>query len=117
MMTAETKATHGLLIDYEYCTGCQSCEVACKEEHGYPVGKSGIQVHVDGPWKIDDENWNFNNWPIVTDLCDLCEDRVAQGKKPACVHHCLAQCMELVPVEGLSAAMAAHGKKVTCYIP
>ena len=34
MMTAETKATHGLLIDYEYCTGCQSCEVACKEEHG-----------------------------------------------------------------------------------
>ena len=29
MMTAETKAAHGLLIDYEYCTGCQSCEVAC----------------------------------------------------------------------------------------
>ena len=42
---------------------------------------------------------------------------MSQGKKPACVHHCLAQCMELVPVEELSSAMAAHGKKVTCYIP
>ncbi len=26
------------LIDYEFCTGCQSCEVACKEEHDFPVG-------------------------------------------------------------------------------
>ena len=42
--------TYGLLIDYEYCTGCQSCEVACKEEHGYPVGTWGIRVFDDGPW-------------------------------------------------------------------
>ena len=39
MMTAETKATHGLLIDYEYCTGCQSCEVACKEACGTEVDR------------------------------------------------------------------------------
>ena len=42
--------TYGLLIDYEYCTGCQSCEVSCKEEHGYPVGKWGIRVVDEGPW-------------------------------------------------------------------
>ncbi|RLF04803.1 MAG: oxidoreductase, partial [Thermoprotei archaeon] len=24
---------YGLLIDYEYCTGCHTCEVACKQEH------------------------------------------------------------------------------------
>ncbi len=34
----------GLLIDYEYCTGCHSCEVACKQEHGYPVGRGGIDL-------------------------------------------------------------------------
>ena len=38
-------ATYGLLIDYEYCTNCGSCQVSCKEEHGYPVGKTGISVH------------------------------------------------------------------------
>jgi serine/threonine protein kinase len=26
-------ARYGLLIDYEYCTGCHSCEVACQMEH------------------------------------------------------------------------------------
>ena len=46
-------ATYGLLIDYEYCTNCGSCQVSCKEEHGYPVGKTGIAVHADGPWAID----------------------------------------------------------------
>ena len=45
---------YGLLIDYEYCTGCQACEVSCKEEHGYPVGKWGIRVLDDGPWEIED---------------------------------------------------------------
>ena len=23
--------TEGILINYEYCTGCHSCEVACKK--------------------------------------------------------------------------------------
>lgn len=26
-------AQYGLLIDNEYCTGCRSCEVACKNEN------------------------------------------------------------------------------------
>ena len=61
-------ATYGLLFDYEYCTNCGSCQVTCQEEHDYPVGKTGIKVFVDGPWKITEDHWNFNNWPIVTDL-------------------------------------------------
>ena len=50
----------GLLIDYEYCSGCQSCEVSCKEEHGYPVGKWGIRVMDDGPWEIEPGRMNWN---------------------------------------------------------
>ena len=99
--------TYGLLIDYEYCTGCQSCEVACKEEHDYPVGKTGIKVVVDAPWKIDDTRWNFNNWPLVTDLCDLCADRVKEGRLPTCVHHCQGLCMYYGPVEDLARQMTS----------
>ena len=104
--------SYGLLFDYEYCTNCGSCQVTCKEEHGYPVGKSGIQVHVDGPWKIDDENWNFNNWPIVTDLCDLCADRTAKGREPMCVHHCLANVMRYGTVAELAPMLAEKPKQV-----
>lgn len=103
--------TYGLLIDYEYCTNCGSCQVTCKEEHNYPVGKTGIHVMVDGPWKIDDTHYNFNNWPLVTDLCDLCADRTATGREPMCVHHCLANIITYGPVEELAKQLAEKPKQ------
>lgn len=35
---------YGLLIDYEYCTGCFTCQVACNQEHHHPAGQSGMHV-------------------------------------------------------------------------
>ena len=93
---------YGLLIDYEFCSGCQSCEVACKQEHGYPVGKWGIRVFDDGPWVIEEpHNWNWHKIPVPTKLCDLCADRVEAGREPTCVHHCLANVMKFGAVEEL----------------
>ena len=31
---------YGLLIDYTWCTGCHSCEMACKVEHGWQAGEA-----------------------------------------------------------------------------
>lgn len=104
-------ATYGLLFDYEFCTNCGSCQVTCKEEHGYSVGKTGIKVMVDGPWKLDDEHYNFNNWPIVTDLCDLCADRTSKGREPMCVHHCLSNIITYGPVEELAKKLAEKPKQ------
>ena len=105
-------ATYGLLIDYEYCTNCGSCQVSCKEEHGYPVGKTGIAVHADGPWYIDDDNINFNYFPLPTDLCDLCKDRTARGREPICVHHCLANILYYGTVEELSKKLEEKPKQM-----
>lgn len=103
---------YGLLIDYEYCSGCHSCEVACKEEHGFPVGKHGIRVFNDGPWQISNRKTNWNKIPIPTDLCDLCADRVAKGKKPTCVHHCLAQVMKFGTIDELCEDLKRKHKQV-----
>lgn len=93
---------YGLLIDYEYCSGCQSCEVACKNEHDLPEGQWGIRVFDDGPWLINaPHDWNWNKIAIPTDLCDLCEERVSKGRVPNCVHHCLANVMKFGTVEEL----------------
>jgi len=108
---------YGLLIDYEYCTGCHSCEVACKNELKLPVGKWGIKLAEDKPWEVEPGKWELKYVPIPTELCDLCGDRVAAGKEPACVHHCLAKAMEFGPVEELAKKMAAKGKKMALFIP
>jgi len=104
--------THGLLIDYEYCTGCQSCEVACKEEHNYPVGKWGIRVLDDGPWEIGDGVFNWNKIPTPTDLCDLCANRVKADRAPTCVHHCLANVMQYGTIEELAKKLTEKPKQV-----
>lgn len=104
--------TYGLLIDYEYCTGCQSCEVACKEEHNYPVGKWGIRVHDDGPWEIEENMINWNKLPFPTDLCDLCAARTAVGREPTCAHHCLANVIVYGTIAELAPKLAEKPKQV-----
>lgn len=92
---------NGLLIDYEFCTGCQSCEVACQKEHGFEAGTWGIRVLDEGPWEVDEKTMNWNKIPTPTTLCDLCADRTAKGKLPTCVHHCLAAVMKYGPIDEL----------------
>lgn len=108
------EATHGLLIDYEYCSGCQSCEVTCKEGHGYPVGKWGIRVLEEGPWEIEDGSgvFNYNYVPVPTDLCDLCAERTGVGREPLCVHHCLANVITYGTIEELARKASSKGKQV-----
>ncbi len=86
-------AKYGLLIDYYYCTGCKSSDVACGIEHGIPVGQFGIKVHHNGPWEYAPDKWQISDIHTPTYLCDLCAERVAQGKQPSCVHNCIADCM------------------------
>ena len=93
---------NGLLIQYEYCTGCHACEVACKQEHNYPVAKGGIRLNeivteLSGRIRID-------YLPFLTEYCDLCASRVKRGEKPACVKHCQADCMMFGSITKLAEA-------------
>jgi anaerobic dimethyl sulfoxide reductase subunit B (iron-sulfur subunit) len=98
---------HGLLIDYNFCTGCHSCEMACKQEHGYKKNTWGIKLAQNGPWQLPDGKWEYNYIPVPTELCDLCADRVGEGRLPTCVHHCQALCMDWGPVEELAKRMTS----------
>lgn len=102
---------YGLLIDYDWCTGCHSCEMACSVEHAIPIGQFGIRVEQYGPWETAPDKWLFTFVPVPTDLCDLCTERTAKGKLPTCVHHCQAKCMSYGPVEELAKKLADHPKQ------
>lgn len=96
---------HGLMIDYLLCTGCHTCEVACKLEHDLPSGVFGIKLADDKPWQIDADTWEYKWVPIPTQLCDLCEERTAEGKEPACVLQCCSHCMHYGTVQELAQKM------------
>ena len=63
-------AKHGILVDYEWCTGCHSCEFACQMEHGFPVGQTGVMVKEVGPYRIEGDHWQYAYMPVPTDQCD-----------------------------------------------
>ena len=110
---AEKKA---LFIDYTWCTGCHSCEMACKVEHNFGEGVYGVKLFEDGPRKLPNGKFEYNYLPVFTSLCDLCAERVEMGKLPTCVHHCQAACMKYGKVEDL-AKMAAETPRSWVYVP
>ena len=109
---------NGLLIDNEYCTGCHSCEVACKNEHNLPLGQWGIKIMEMGPWKLmDDKSWEYRFIPVPLKYCDLCEERVSDGEPPSCVLHCLADAIEYGPVDELAKKMDKKGRMCSIFLP
>ena len=77
---------NGLLIDYEWCTGCHTCEIACQQEHGFAPrnvlekGKVGISPYEIGPHDLGNGRFQYEFLPVPTALCDLCADRVRERK-------------------------------------
>ena len=104
-------AKYGLLIDYDYCTGCHSCEVACQQEHDFPAGKNGIIV-TEYEYETLAGKIRIDNLPFITDLCDLCISRHKDGEAPACVKHCQAMCMEFGLLKDLVKKMEGRPKMV-----
>jgi Fe-S-cluster-containing dehydrogenase component len=95
---------HGLMIDYEFCSGCHTCEVACKQEHDYPVGRGGIHLS-EITTELPNGRLRIDYVPFPTAYCDLCAKRVAGGEAPACVKHCQAEAMYFGPVTDLAEVM------------
>jgi Fe-S-cluster-containing dehydrogenase component len=101
---------YGLLIDYHYCTGCHSCEVACQQEHSHPAGQTGITVSeyvMETP-----KGMSIDYLPFPTALCDLCAARTHRGELPSCVKHCQASCMSYGPIGKLSQEMGKKSRVV-----
>lgn len=107
--------TKGLFIDYAWCTGCHSCEMACKAEKNLPKGQWGIKLQQNGPWQLTEDKWDYTFLPVPTELCDLCAERVEEGRLPSCVHHCQALCMEYGEVEDLAKKLTSA--KTVLFVP
>lgn len=92
---------YAMLINYDYCVGCHTCEVACQKTLGLDANTYGIKIHEIGPDEVEKDRWQFDYLPAPTDRCTRCEDRIEKGKKPLCVQSCFTDCMAVGPLEEL----------------
>lgn len=105
------KERFGLLVDYEYCTGCMSCVVACNEENRWPSGLSGIRV-MEVLEDLPGDKMYLVYLPFPTELCVLCPNRKKKGLEPACVSHCMAGCIKYGPISELAEEMKRKRRMV-----
>lgn len=84
-----------LLVDWDRCVGCFTCEVACKQEHG----EKRIHVNMLGPVHGKDGETRMEAIPLATQSCDLCQSRLARGEDPACVNACPTKALIITSIE------------------
>ena len=108
---SDRKPEYGLLIDYEYCTACHTCEVACAQEHHWSAGMAGIKV-IEVAQKLPNDKVYLTYLPFPTELCILCAGRTKKGLEPACVQHCMAACMKYGRIEELAKEVGQKARMV-----
>lgn len=105
---------NAMLINYGYCVGCHTCEVACQKHLGLDPNTYGIKIHEIGPDEIRADEWQYDYIPVITDRCDRCQDRFDAGKLPLCVQSCFTDVMAVGPLEEL--ARRIDGDKYVLYV-
>ncbi len=109
---SDKKPEYGLLIDYEYCTGCHACEVACAQEFHREAGIiKGIEVlEVEQKLPMNRRTSLIYRFRLSNAFCVRTAPR--RGIDPACVRHCMAACMKYGRIEELAKEMQRKPRMV-----
>ena len=75
--------------------------MACAQEYKRPKEQIGMQV-IETITVKPNGNPYLTYIPFPTENCNLCIGRIANGLKPACVKHCMANVIEYGTIEELS---------------
>jgi molybdopterin-containing oxidoreductase family iron-sulfur binding subunit len=71
-----------VMMDYHRCIGCRYCMAAC------PYGSRSFNWREPRQY-VNDINMNYpTRTRGVVEKCNFCEERLAEGKLPACVEAC-----------------------------
>ena len=104
--------TYGMLIDYEYCTGCKTCEVACRQEYQRQADKlNGVEV-LEFIHRLPSGKLFITNMPHFTKACIFCSSLVKNGEQPACVHHCMAGVLTFGKIDELKEKIPEKRKAI-----
>jgi Fe-S-cluster-containing dehydrogenase component len=89
-----------ILVDLDRCTGCHTCEIACKTEN---EGKQYVDVAQWGPEILGGEMRTFYI-PLMSGPSDDCRERLASGLDTPCMSVCPTEALRVtgIPTENNS---------------
>ena len=90
---------YGFHIDSAKCTGCKTCQLACKDYKDLPIDVNFRRVYeyTGGTWQANGETWTNDVFAYYLSIsCNHCED-------PACTRVCPTGAMHKRDQDGLVA--------------
>jgi len=90
---------YGFYVDSAKCTGCKTCQLACKDYKDLPadVNFRRVYEYAGGSWQATGESWNNDVFAYYLSIsCNHCAD-------PACTKVCPTGAMHKSPETGLVA--------------
>lgn len=81
-----------LLLDLDDCTGCFSCEAACRDKHRYGYEEDWMKVERRDPFLVDGK---LRQYHLVAPVLDKCAACYAEDDNPPCVAGCPALALKI----------------------
>ena len=104
---------HAVLVDLGRCVGCQTCEVACKQENGLKEGEKWIEVITIGPEEVGDKLC-ADYYPVINAGCQFCSQRTSQGLDPFCIAACPTKALKFCNVAEILVALRSKKRYQIC---
>lgn len=98
--------TGAVVIDKDLCFGGAKCRTVCPWD--IPQRQSGVGIYLDIAPTLAGNGVMFK--------CDLCQDRLIQGRKPACIEACPRNALLIGRKEEIHAEAHARRERINGYI-
>jgi len=108
-MSTDEHQPVGVLLNAERCTGCYSCQSACREVNQVPFNEKWLEVVRRKPNIIDGE---LRLYHLIAPPLDKCAECVGRESPPLCERVCMASSLFVGPVEKLIPLLKNDGKWV-----
>ena len=99
----------GMLLNTDSCTGCYSCQSACRDINRVPFEEKWLEVVRRKPTVIDGD---LRLYHLLAPALDKCAECVERENPPLCVKVCMANCLYVAPVEKLTPMLKNKGQWV-----
>ncbi len=89
-------------VNTDYCSGCQTCQVACREINRVPFEERWLEVRKGAPTCVDGRlRLHYSHVPEL----DKCIDCVEQVESPYCQEVCPSHCLFVGERDGVLACV------------